>query len=1044
VSTCVSCGAENPVHAKFCLECGAPLAETQPAETRKTVTVLFCDITGSTAMGEKLDPESLRRVMSGYFDAMETVLKRHGAAVEKFIGDAIMAVFGIPTLHEDDALRAVRAAADMRDALATLNNALDAEYGIRIATRTGVNTGEVVAGDPAAGQKLVTGDAVNVAARLEQAARPDECLIGPETHRLVRDVVRAEPVEPLELKGKSERVPAWRIVDVLPDAPAYTRPIDAPFVGRSDELAALRQAFAAAVERRVCRLVTIVGPPGIGKSRLVRELAGSVADSARVLVGRCLPYGEGITYWPLAEIVHQVAGGDDALARVTELVAAEEEAALIADRVAAPIGAAETAGPPEETAWAFRKLFEALARERPLLAIVDDIHWAEPTLLDLLEYLVSFSADAPILLLCLARGDLFDSRPSWAAPRPNATLLELTPLSEAESEGLIERLLGGRDLAASARARIAEAAEGNPLFVEQMLAMHAEEGAQNGELVVPPTINALLAARIDRLEPEERVVVERAAVEGRVFHRNAVAELLPAAAQQRLGTQLMSLIRKEFIRPDRALFRGDDGFRFGHILIRDAAYESMAKELRADLHGRFADWLERTAADRLSEFEEILGYHLEQACRYRAELRPRDERSAELASRAAEHLAAAGRRAHGRGDLPAAAGLLSRATALLPKEDRRRLELLPTLAEALMQTGDFAGAESLLAEAVESASAGGLPSLEAHALVASAFLREHMDPEGWADGAERLAQRAIAISEQTDDERGLARAWRLLAEVHWHRSLAVAAEEACERAVEHARRAGDRREEAESLSLLARMGPYGPTPVPQAISRCDEIISNAEGDRKVEAFALAERAVLLAMAGSFTEACASSERSRAILQELDLRLPLANAAMRFGDAAQLGGDLARAEEELRFAYELLESMGEKSYLSTAAAFLADVVYEDGRYEEARQLTEIAEQAASEDDAVSQIMWRSVRAKSLARSGAFAEAESLARAAVAAAARTDLITERADAHADLGEVLRLAGRVDEAIPVLDDAHRLYEQKGNVVAARRIGSLLDSLQ
>jgi class 3 adenylate cyclase/tetratricopeptide (TPR) repeat protein len=1043
MATCPSCGEENPAQAKFCLECGAPLPEVEAAETRKTVTALFCDVTGSTAMGEKLDAESLRRVMSDYFDAMQAVLERHGATVEKFIGDAIMAVFGIPTLHEDDALRAVRAASEMRAVLTRLNDELDAEYGVRIAIRIGVNTGQVVSADPSAGQKLVTGDAVNVAARLEQAAQPGECLIGAETHRLVREAVRAEPVEPLDLKGKSERVPAWRILDVLPEAPAFTQSIDAPFVGRSLEMSELRMAFAAAVDDRICRLVTIVGPPGIGKSRLVRELAGSVADTARVVVGRCLPYGEGITYWPLAEIVRQVADGD-ALGRVAELVAEEADAALIADRVAAAIGAAGSAGPPEETAWAFRKLFEALGRKRPLLAIVDDIHWAEPTLLDLLEYLVSFSADVPILLLCLARADLFDSRPSWAAPRPNASLVDLKPLSNEESEGLVAQLLRARHVPGPTRERIVEAAEGNPLFVEQMLAMQAEEGAQNGELVLPPTIQALLAARIDRLEHEERVVIERASVEGRVFHRNAVAELLPAGAQKSLGAQLMTLIRKEFIRPDRAVFRGDDSFRFGHILIRDAAYESMAKELRADLHARFADWLERTAGDRLTEFQEILGYHLEQACRYRAELRPHDERSRALATRAANHLAVAGRRAHARGDLPAAAGLLGRATALLPKEDRRRLELLPALAEALTQTGDFAGAEALLAETLEAASAGREPRLEAHALVASALLRDRTATEGWADEARQFAERAIAISEQTGDELGLARAWRLLAEVYWHWSRAVAAEDACERAVEHAQRAGDRREEAESLSLLARMTWPGPTPAPQAIGRCDDIISKAKGDRKVEAFALAARAVLQAMAGSFAEARASSARSRAILEELGLTVALGNATIRFGAAELLAGDLRSAERELRSGYELLQSIGEKGYLSSLAADLAAVVYEQRRYAEARQLSEIAERAASEDDVASQVMWRSVRAKTLARSGDLVQAESLARAAVTLADDTDLLPAQADALRDLAEVLSLAGRLDEAVAVFEEARRLYEQKGNVVAAGRTRALLDDLR
>ena len=582
--------------------------QTDPCDTpsvaRKTVTVLFADVTGSTQLGERLDPEVLRRVMMRYFETSRSVLERHGATVEKFIGDAVMAVFGVPAVHEDDALRATRAALELRREVATLG----------IDLRIGVNTGEVVADE---GETLVTGDAVNVAARLEQAAAPGEILLGDATHRTARDYLRAEPVAPVDAKGKSEAVSAWRLLEVLDDAPAFTRPIPGPFVGRRDELAVLVATFRRAVETGAAQRITVLGVPGIGKSRLARELVQEVSGEARITVGRCLAYGDGITYWPLAEIVRATAGHDrDAVARI-----ARDQ--MVADRVAAIAGVGGVGGTKEETQWAARRYLEALASERPLVVVIDDLHWAEPTFLDLVEYVADFAA-APILLLCTARADLLDARPAWTAPRPNAVVLALDPLTDEDAA----TLAAGVDDAT--RGRILDAAEGNPLFVEQLIAFRAEGG---DELDLPPTLNALLAARIDSLPPAERIVIERASVEGRLFHRGSVVELATEPVRPDVTAHLLALVRKEFVRPDRAQLPGDDGYRFVHVLVRDAAYESMAKELRADLHERFAGRLERVAGDRLGELEEILGYHLEQTALYRRALELPDE--GEAAARAA-------------------------------------------------------------------------------------------------------------------------------------------------------------------------------------------------------------------------------------------------------------------------------------------------------------------------------------------------------------------------------------------------------------------------
>src|SRR5438552_462850 len=564
---CPSCGRENPDDARFCAGCGTPLLEPEPqrSEVRKTVTVLFSDVTGSTALGERLDPESLRRVMSRYFDVMSAAVDRHGATVEKFIGDAIMAVFGLPLVHEDDALRAVRAAVEMRAELARLNDELERDYGVRLENRTGINTGEVVAGDSAAGQRLVTGDAVNVAARLEQAADPGQILVGESTYRLVRDAVEALPVEPLSVKGKTDELSPLLLIDVRAGAEPITRRLESKLVGRERELELLRQAYRRAEDEQSCHLFTLLGAAGIGKSRIAQEFLAEVGDGATLVSGRCLSYGEGITYWPLVEILEQLGNEE----RLVQFLEGEPEARSIVNTVLNAIGQAEGGASPEEIPWAVRKLLEALAREQPLVVVFDDLQWAEPTFLDLVEHVADFSRDASMLLLCIARPELLDDRPGWSGGKMNATSILLEPLSEVAAATLIENLLAGAAVAPALRARVASAAEGNPLFVEQMLAMLAENGAGEDEVSVPPSIQALLAARLDRLGDNERAVLERASVMGKEFWFGALAELVPEHIE--VAAALARLVRKELIRPHRSIvFPAADTFRFRHQLIRDA------------------------------------------------------------------------------------------------------------------------------------------------------------------------------------------------------------------------------------------------------------------------------------------------------------------------------------------------------------------------------------------------------------------------------------------------------------------------------------------
>ncbi|HJP66896.1 MAG TPA: adenylate/guanylate cyclase domain-containing protein, partial [Actinomycetota bacterium] len=578
VSVCPTCHHENEADARRCVSCGADLpAEPAAAgEARKVVTVLFSDVTGSTVLGDELDPESLRRLMGRYFQEMKEVLQRHGGTTEKFIGDAVMAVFGVPRLHEDDALRAVRAAIEMRQSLHRLNDEFEQTWGVRIMVRTGVNTGEVIAGDPTRGESFVVGDAVNVAARLEQTAEPGQILIGETTLRLVRDAVTVEALEPLSLKGKPAPVPAWQLLDVTPAAPGWARHLDAPLVGRDQELASIRAAFAEAESSRSCQLVTVMAPAGVGKSRLAAEFLATLQGDTTVLSGRCLPYGEGITFWPIVDVIKDVIGigqlepADEPTSKLRDLLGSAEDAEIITERLEGLLGLSRAAPGIQETFWAVRKLFEQLAMRGTLVVVFEDIHWGEPTFLDLVEYLADWIHGLPVLLLCLARPELLEIRGAWMTGKPNHTLIPLKSLSEGQTEGLIHELLGGAELFPEISVRIAEVTEGNPLFVEETIRMLVDDGLlhrSNGQwsvstaltdLTIPPTIHALLTARLDRLDAEERAVIERASVVGRVFWWGAVSELLPPGQRAAVGGALQSLTRKELVSPDRSDLREED------------------------------------------------------------------------------------------------------------------------------------------------------------------------------------------------------------------------------------------------------------------------------------------------------------------------------------------------------------------------------------------------------------------------------------------------------------------------------------------------------
>ena len=1077
---CPNCGEENPSKFRLCGFCGTPLgtavasvqapppvgptfatpaldaspppvapvapptATLPPSEVRKFVTLVFTDLKDSTALTASIDAEAMNEIKGRYFAAMAAEIERHGGKVEKNVGDAIMAVFGLIRAHEDDALRGVRAAAGMVDTLGTLNEEFDRYYGVRLTVRTGVNTGEVVANtDPNATTNLATGDAVNVAARLEQNAPANEVLIGEITHALVKDHVEAERVE-LTLKGKAEPVPAYRLLSVR--SPTAAQPLqDSPFVGREFEMDILGGSFAQAVESRGARIVTVIGDAGVGKTRLIGDFLRRMSAGATVVRGRCLAYGDGITFWPLTEIVRQAAKiveddpPDSARAKIAGLVDDVDDREAIVDRVASAVGLSDRSFAVADLFWGARRLLESQAVSQPLIVFVDDIHWAEDTFLDFLVHLVAAVKDRPILILCSARPELLDDHAEWTE-QPSVERIDLQPLGVADVEAMIDRLLGTADLPSDTRARVVEAAEGNPLYVEQMVSMVQERGG--GEIVVPPTINALLAARLDNLTREERAVVEPASVIGLVFAEAAVEAMVPQLLMPTVPIHLSDLDRKKFVHPLPG--EEDPLFRFHHGLVRDAAYQSLLKRARATLHERFVAWAEPINRERgrEAEFEEILGYHLEQAVRYRSELGPLDAGGIELASRAANKLGSAGRRAIARGDIPAAANLLRRATALLDENSALRIDLVIDLADVLLEDGDFAGSLQAINDAADAAQRTGNVRLARHAELAR-HSHTLYGSEEYANSAAVLAdtEQAIAWFESDGDLPGLSAALQLLAALHGTAGRYEEAAAANLRVIASAKKLGDSRSQFSGAVGYAVSSLHGPTPVGEAIRECEALGRDVAGSRRAEALLLGVLGQLSAMAGESGEARERSAKGRAMLVELGPSVLALSTSIGSARVELLADDPAAAEALLSQDLEALEAIGERYFRSTVAGLHAHALIALGQLERAAVSVELARELADPDDLEAQILWRSAEGKVLATRGEAAEAVRLAEEAVQLASQTVDIVLHADALLDLGTVMQTLGRNEEAGPPMREALLRYERKGSVAAVLRTRRMLE---
>jgi class 3 adenylate cyclase/tetratricopeptide (TPR) repeat protein len=1016
----------------------APAAGPPPAgPARKTVTVLFADLAAASATAEPLDAESLGRAKTRCLEEMSGVLERHGAAVEKLPGHGLLAVFGLPVVREDDALRAVRAAAELRERVEHVARELEQTAALRIAARVGVDTGEVVAPTPGAGPGDLGGETLDLAARFEESARPNEILLGEGTHALVGERV---VVEERERDPHDGSPPAWRLVALLPEPPALSRGFATPLVGRERELDELQRAFAEAVETRTCRLVTVLGPAGIGKSRLANALAASLEDQATVLAGRCLSYGEGITYWPIGQIVRALAAGGDPLAALGRLLGSEEADAPAAELVAAAAGLSEAQGSGEETFWAIRRLFETLARSRPLVLVLEDVHWAEPTLLDLIEYVARGARDAPVLLVCLARPDLLDTRPDFRNV-PGSVSLDLRPLTTAESLLLVEQLRTGDRPPPELATRIVEVAEGNPLFLEQLLAMASEDAPGVRRLTLPPAIQALLAARLDRLPAGERQVIECACVEGLVFHVGPLAELCRGIESAALWRHLLALTRKELVRPARSDVPGDEALRFQHALVREAAYQGIAKERRAELHEQFGAFLERTEehAQTALEVEEIVGYHLEQAVQYRREAGAVRDSDRALAERASARLASAGRRALGRLDLPASINLLERAAALLPADDAERALLEVDRGAALTSAGRLSEADALLGTVEQRVAAGRRAA--ANAAVQRLLACYSLDLAAALADLRTRGDELQRVLEEESDDRGLYRLWHLRGLAHWAEGSVSHAEDAWEHALVHARRAGARVAEVDTLSWLASAAFFGPTPAGAGIERCEAILEDLRDHPHGRAQVLQPLAGLQAMTGRFDAADALLAEAHAIRAEVGITMESAVSHPEVLVAA-LKGDLSEAQNLLRDGYRRLEAMGEQGVLTITAALLSRIAYERGELDEALSWARKTRELSAVEDIAAQAIWRGVHARILALQGELDEAEQLAREGVALAERTDHTTLTGDALLDLADVLQQAGSYDEATQAARQALARYESKGHEVSAARARGLLDS--
>jgi len=978
---------------------------------RKLATVLFVDLVDSTALVTGADPEVVRRRVQTFFDRVSHCVITHGGIVEKFAGDAVMAAFGIPQAHEDDAERAVRAGLAILEAVEELE----------LQVRVGVESGEIVTEDGEA--TFATGEAVNLAARLEQAAKPGQLLLGPGAHRLTLGRIDVEDMGPVGLKGLPEPVWVWRAVCAEGGGGARPRSLEAPLVGREAELDLLQNTYERAVRDRRAHLFTIYGEPGVGKSRLSREFTDAL-EGATVLPGRSLPYGEGVTYWPLAEMVKCAAGiaDDDPLDVAIEKLRAFCEDEAVADLLGLASGvleAVQAEASAQEIAWAGREWAERLALEQPLVLVFEDIHWAEEPLLELIEHLATWVREAPLLLVCLARPELLDLRPAWGGGRLRATAIELEALQRDESEELVDALLDGTELPEHARRALLDKTEGNPLFVEETMRMLSEEGVDSVERI-PDTVQALIAARIDRLPPQGKAMLQRAAVIGRIFWASALERLSPDL--ESIEEPLDDLILRDFVvSEDRSSIRGEQAYKFKHVLIREVAYASLTKSSRADYHAAFAEWLKERAGDELLE---IRAYHLDHAAKLTAELN--GSVPVELRREAAEALTEAALRAFAREANRTARHLFVRAVELEPTLRRRYLA-----ARAADRLSDLPAVSREMEEVLAAAIGEGDPWTQGRALVtlAEAVLLRNADVQA----AEQMIDEALEVFEP-DDLTGRFRALRARASIAWARGDLETEERLMLKGLELAREAGRKDFESEAADELAsvyisrleldRAAPY----IEQAI-----LLAEQSGSAEARGRALRFAGQLHLQRRELDEAQAALDAAREHLSEAGAAWSLGRTLNYSAWVARYQGDAGRAERLFRESIRVLAGLEDRATLCESQRALAELLLAEGRIDEAERWALAARETVGPHDLTSLATTSMALGEVRAAQGRDSEAEELLREACEIISTTTHRHGQRQTLEALSQFLRDRGRDEEAAEVDE---RLARVLGDAESAARM--------
>jgi len=1026
---CASCGAKVSAADRFCAGCGAPLESRVRQESRKRVSVLFLDIVGSTALAEQLDPEPLRLIMDRYFAACAAAIGDHGGAVEKFIGDAVLAVFGAAATHEDDAARATRAAVSALRRLRELSAEFDAKYGVNLEARCGICTGDVIVIMPPGGDFRVVGDAVNTASRLQTAAGPGEILVNEDTAVMIRRAIGIEPIAPLTLKGKARPVPAWRVTDTA-TAAGNGHPPAHPFIGRADELEELAHTFRRARRLRQACLVTVIGPPGIGKSRLAREFIDSLpTDEVTVLSGSCSAYGKGITYQPLAEMLRSYPGGWAAL---SELLGDGSSSASAAARALSTIVGEEGAEPVsiagvEDISWATSHLLEVLGRVRPVIMIWENLHWSEETLLNLIDHVATWLADVPVLLVCLARNELLESRPSWGGGKACAMTLELGPLTFEQSAALVSELAMPGEVypqeSPDMYLRVAERCDGNPLFAELILDVFAETSVT---APIPPTIAALLGARLDQIPGQERRLLELAGVIGREFTPAVLAEM---AAADGIGaaeaeTLTARLIQRRILRRSAA-----GALAFAQSLLHEITNDFTPKRRRQQWHDFLARWLASHERDPME-----VAYHVEASLTLRKQLWPGDPGLPELASTAAGTLIAEGMNALERHDFPAAVALLDRGRALVPPGDPRHTGLALHISDSGLALWD---AELPLAALTVAETA--LP-LDRRNTATCAIQRRIVALRlGLSPPAQVAADaRMIEASLESDQEDNLSwcRLHQLQAYLHLVSERAAAADASLRLGLARARAMGDGYEEERLLCASCELARWAPRPVAAGLELCAALDRRFANNRALLVPVLLTRSHLTAIAGDLDGARRILATARDYVG--DLHLDLAHAAVMelSGLLESLSGAHDKAERHLRQSLNVLRSARSAPDTQNTEVAIARELFEQGQVAAAgRALDEIA----LGDEAVSlraRIAAGALHARIASARGRHGEAVAAARRAQALSADIDDLCLTGDTLFDLAVVLSSAGMAAEAATESGQALRKFDAKGATLLAGRV--------